>query len=73
MFSAGEGLAEPTALHRVKCQEPTCTYQMLAISDLRNHLSNHHQKPEYKCTEEKRFNSIAGKIINIEPDRFNPC
>jgi len=56
---AGEGLVEATALHRVKCQEPACTYQMLAISDLRNHLSNHHQKTEYKCTEERRFNSIA--------------
>lgn len=61
MFSAGEGLVEATALHRVKCQEPACTYQMLAISDLRNHLSNHHQKTEYKCTEERRFNSIAGR------------
>ncbi|CAF4560640.1 unnamed protein product, partial [Rotaria magnacalcarata] len=28
-------MVEPTALHRVKCQEPGCTYQMLAISDLR--------------------------------------
>ncbi|CAF0776995.1 unnamed protein product [Adineta ricciae] len=53
------GVVEPTALHRVKCQEPGCTYQMLAISDLRNHLSNHHQKPEYKCTEEKKFTSHA--------------
>ncbi|UJR26050.1 hypothetical protein I4U23_007396 [Adineta vaga] len=53
------GIVEPTALHRVKCQEPGCTYQMLAISDLRNHLSNHHQKPEYKCTEEKKFTSLA--------------
>ncbi|CAF1273576.1 unnamed protein product [Adineta steineri] len=58
-FSVGEGMVEPTALHRVKCQEPGCTYQMLAISDLRNHLSNHHQKPEYKCTEEKKFTSLA--------------
>jgi hypothetical protein len=55
----GEGMVEPTALHRVKCQEFGCTYQMLAISDLRNHLSNHHQKPEYKCTEEKKFTSVA--------------
>jgi len=31
----GEGMVEPTALHRVKCQELGCTYQMLAISDLR--------------------------------------
>ena len=31
----GEGMVEPTALHRVKCQEFGCTYQMLAISDLR--------------------------------------
>ncbi|CAF0723173.1 unnamed protein product [Rotaria sp. Silwood1] len=53
------GMVEPTALHRVKCQEPGCTYQMLAISDLRNHLANHHQKPEYKCTEEKKFTSVA--------------
>ncbi|CAF0742039.1 unnamed protein product [Didymodactylos carnosus] len=53
------GMVEPTALHRVKCQEMGCTYQMLAISDLRNHLSNHHQKPEYKCTEEKRFTSLS--------------
>ncbi|CAF0776058.1 unnamed protein product [Adineta steineri] len=53
------GMVEPTALHRVKCQEFGCTYQMLAISDLRNHLSNHHQKPEYKCTEEKKFTSLA--------------
>ncbi|CAF4532285.1 unnamed protein product, partial [Rotaria magnacalcarata] len=52
-------MVEPTALHRVKCQEPGCTYQMLAISDLRNHLANHHQKPEYKCTEEKKFTSVA--------------
>ena len=28
-------MTEPTALHRVKCQEPGCAYQMLAISDLR--------------------------------------
>ncbi len=27
----------------------------------RNHLSNHHQKPEYKCTEEKKFTSLTGK------------
>ncbi|CAF0753381.1 unnamed protein product [Didymodactylos carnosus] len=53
------GMVEPTALHRVKCQEIGCTYQMLAISDLRNHLSNHHQKPEYKCTEEKKFTSLS--------------
>ncbi|CAF1622314.1 unnamed protein product [Adineta ricciae] len=53
------GMVEPTALHRVKCQEFDCGYQMLAISDLRNHLANHHQKPEYKCTEEKKFNSLA--------------
>ncbi|CAF3785672.1 unnamed protein product [Rotaria sordida] len=25
----------------------------------RNHLANHHQKPEYKCTEEKKFTSVA--------------
>ncbi|CAF1203761.1 unnamed protein product [Rotaria sp. Silwood1] len=53
------GMVEPTALHRVKCQELGCTYQMLAISDLRNHLANHHQKPEYKCTEEKKFTTLA--------------
>lgn len=53
------GMAEPTALHRVKCQEHDCSYQMLAISDLRNHLSNHHHKTEYKCTEEKKFTSVA--------------
>jgi len=35
---------------------------MLAISDLRNHLANHHLKPEYKTTEEKKFNSFAGKL-----------
>jgi len=34
---------------------------MLAISDLRNHLANHHLKPEYKTTEEKKFNSFACK------------
>jgi hypothetical protein len=34
---------------------------MLAISDLRNHLANHHLKPEYKTTEEKKFNSFVGK------------
>ena len=34
---------------------------MLAISDLRNHLANHHLKPAYKTTEEKKFNSFAGK------------
>ncbi len=28
----------------------------------RNHLSNYHQKHEYKCTEEKKFTSVAGKI-----------
>jgi hypothetical protein len=53
------GVVEPTALHRVKCQELGCTYQMLAISDLRNHLSNHHQKHEYKCTEEKKFTALV--------------
>jgi len=56
------GVVEPTALHRVKCQEPGCGYQMLAISDLRNHLSNHHQRHEYKCTEEKKFTSLAGRV-----------
>jgi hypothetical protein len=35
----GEGMAEPTALHRVKCQEAGCAYQMLAISDLRYVIS----------------------------------
>lgn len=34
-FFADLGMVEPTALHRVKCQEIGCTYQMLAISDLR--------------------------------------
>jgi hypothetical protein len=38
---------------------------MLAISDLRNHLANHHLKPEFKTTEEKKFNSFAGKYIRI--------
>lgn len=50
-------------LHRVRCLENGCTYQMLAISDLRNHLANHHLKPEYKTTEEKKFNSFTGKWI----------
>ncbi len=35
ILSVGEGMVEPTALHRVKCQELGCAYQMLAISDLR--------------------------------------
>ncbi|CAF1622311.1 unnamed protein product [Adineta ricciae] len=54
-----EGMLKPTQLHRVRCLENGCTYQMLAISDLRNHLANHHLKPEYKTTEEKKFNSFA--------------
>ncbi len=57
-----EGLLKPSQLHRVRCLENGCTYQMLAISDLRNHLANHHIKPEYKTTEEKKFNSFAGKL-----------
>jgi len=54
-----EGMLKPSQLHRVRCLENGCTYQMLAISDLRNHLANHHLKPEYKTTEEKKFNSFA--------------
>jgi len=54
-----EGMLKPTQLHRVRCLENGCVYQMLAISDLRNHLANHHLKPEYKTTEEKKFNSLA--------------
>jgi len=53
-----EGILKPSQLHRVRCLENGCTYQMLAISDLRNHLANHHLKPEYKTTEEKKFNSF---------------
>jgi len=53
------GMLKPTQLHRVRCLENGCVYQMLAISDLRNHLANHHLKPEYKTTEEKKFNSFA--------------
>ena len=30
-----------------------------AVLSSRNHLSNHHQKPEYKCTEEKKFTTLA--------------
>ena len=56
-----EGMLKPTQLHRVRCLEIGCNYQMLAISDLRNHLANHHLKPAYKTTEEKKFNSFAGK------------
>ena len=41
-------MLKPTQLHRVRCLENGCVYQMLAISDLRNHLANHHLKPEYK-------------------------
>ncbi len=58
-----EGMLKPSQLHRVRCLENGCTYQMLAISDLRNHLANHHLKPEYKTTEEKKFNSFAGKFL----------
>lgn len=54
-----EGMLKPSQLHRVRCLENGCVYQMLAISDLRNHLANHHVKPEYKTTEEKKFNSFA--------------
>jgi hypothetical protein len=54
-------MLKPSQLHRVRCLENGCTYQMLAISDLRNHLANHHLKPEYKTTEEKKFNSFVGK------------
>ncbi|CAF3782036.1 unnamed protein product [Rotaria socialis] len=54
-----EGMLKPTQIHRVRCLENGCVYQMLAISDLRNHLANHHLKPEYKTTEEKKFNSFA--------------
>ncbi len=56
-------MLKPTQLHRVRCLENGCVYQMLAISDLRNHLANHHLKPEYKTTEEKKFNSFAGKDL----------
>ncbi|CAF2359184.1 unnamed protein product [Rotaria sp. Silwood2] len=54
-----EGMLKPTQIHRVRCLENGCVYQMLAISDLRNHLANHHLKPEYKTTEEKKFNSFV--------------
>jgi hypothetical protein len=54
-------MLKPSQLHRVRCLENGCTYQMLAISDLRNHLANHHLRPEFKTTEEKKFNSFAGK------------
>lgn len=60
-----EGMLKPTQLHRVRCLENGCVYQMLAISDLRNHLANHHLKPEYKTTEEKKFNSFAGKLFQV--------
>ncbi|CAF0921226.1 unnamed protein product [Didymodactylos carnosus] len=53
------GMLKPTQLHRVRCLESGCAYQMLAISDLRNHLANHHIKPEYKTTEEKKFTSFT--------------
>jgi hypothetical protein len=56
-------MLKPSQLHRVRCLENGCTYQMLAISDLRNHLANHHLKPEYKTTEEKKFNSFTGKFL----------
>ena len=56
-----EGMLKPSQLHRVRCLEAGCNYQMLAISDLRNHLANHHLKPAYKTTEEKKFNSFVGK------------
>jgi hypothetical protein len=35
---------------------------MVIFVCFRNHLSNHHQKHEYKCTEEKKFTSVTGKI-----------
>jgi len=54
-----EGLLKPSQLHRVRCLENGCAFQMLAISDLRNHLANQHMKPEYKTTEEKKFNSFT--------------
>lgn len=57
-----EGLLKPSQLHRVRCLENGCAFQMLAISDLRNHLANQHMKPEYKTTEEKKFNSFTGSI-----------
>ena len=60
-----EGMLKPTQLHRVRCLENGCVYQMLAISDLRNHLANHHMKPEYKTTEEKKFNSFVGKKHSV--------
>ncbi|CAF0753364.1 unnamed protein product [Didymodactylos carnosus] len=53
------GMLKPTQLHRVRCLENGCAYQMLAISDLRNHLANHHLKPEFKTTEEKKFTSFT--------------
>ena len=28
----------------------------------RNHLASQHNKPEYKCTEERKFTSVASKI-----------
>lgn len=61
LLFSDEGMLKPSQLHRVRCLENGCVYQMLAISDLRNHLANHHLKPEYKTTEEKKFNSFAGK------------
>lgn len=54
-----EGMLKPSQLHRVRCLESGCAHQMLAISDLRNHLANQHMKPEYKTTEEKKFNSFT--------------
>lgn len=66
-----EGMLKPTQIHRVRCLENACVYQMLAISDLRNHLANHHLKPEYKTTEEKKFNSFAGKICMTHIGKFH--
>jgi len=63
-------MLKPSQLHRVRCLENGCTYQMLAISDLRNHLANHHLKPEYKTTEEKKFNSFTGKFLLLRDRVF---
>ena len=68
-----EGLLKPSQLHRVRCLESGCSYQMLAISDLRNHLANQHMKPEYKTTEEKKFNSFTGQCRTfIRPQTIDP-
>ena len=69
LLSTDEGMLKPSQLHRVRCLENGCVYQMLAISDLRNHLANHHLKPEYKTTEEKKFNSFAGEKVLLKNEK----